>query len=162
MGSTKMGSKVATVPLRKFKGSVLENEILTDVLTQEGRFSLLADTFQALGDASRVKIVWLLSLGEKNVSRLTEVLQMSQPAVSHHLRMLRNLRLVKVNKVGRIAFYSLDDEHIDHLLIEGMNHVEDLLDLPPTRSSKQGKKLAELNKVKGRKKENRGKGEVSL
>ena len=52
---------------------------------------------------------------------------MSQPAVSHHLRTLRNLRLVKVRRAGRTSFYTLDDEHIDRLLREGIEHVEDLL-----------------------------------
>lgn len=98
---------------------------LIHLLNDSVRFQLLANTFQALGDASRVKIVWLLSNGERHVGGLTELMQMTQPAVSHHLRTLRNLRLVKVRKAGRAAFYSLDDEHIDRLLIEGMKHVED-------------------------------------
>src|SRR5688572_21773651 len=59
-------------------------------------FFLLAETFQALGDSSRIQIVWALSHGELCVGDLAEVLHMSQPAVSHHLRTLRNLRLVKI------------------------------------------------------------------
>jgi DNA-binding transcriptional ArsR family regulator len=92
-----------------------------------GVFHLLAETFQALGDSSRIQIVWALSLGEQNVGSLAKLLEMSQPAVSHHLRMLRNLRLVRVRKVGRTSFYRLDDEHIDVLLAQGLKHVEDLL-----------------------------------
>jgi len=91
------------------------------------RFSLLADTFQALGDSSRVQIVWSLAQAELTVGTLAQIHRMSQPAVSHHLRTLRNMRLVKVRKQGRASFYSLDDEHIEHLLIEGLSHVEDLL-----------------------------------
>lgn len=90
-------------------------------------FFLLAETFQALGDASRVRIIWALSKAEQNVGDLARLLDMSQPAVSHHLRTLRNLHLVKVRKIGRTSAYSLDDEHIDHLLREGIEHVEDLL-----------------------------------
>ena len=90
-------------------------------------FSLLAETFQALGDASRVQIVWALTHGELCVSELVEILEMSQPAVSHHLRTLRNLHLVRVRREGRTSHYSLDDEHIGHLLKEGIVHVEDLL-----------------------------------
>ena len=52
---------------------------------------------------------------------------MSQPAVSHHLRMLRNLKLVKVRRNGPTAYYTLDDEHIDSLLQQGTEHVEDLM-----------------------------------
>lgn len=91
------------------------------------RFALLAQTFQALGDSSRIQIVWSLSLGELCVTDLTLALAMSQPAVSHHLRILRQLRLVKVRRDGRTSFYSLDDEHIERLLAEGMRHVTDLL-----------------------------------
>lgn len=90
-------------------------------------FILLAETFQALGDSSRIQIVWALSHGELCVGNIAEVLEMSQPTVSHHLRTLRNLKLVKIRKEGRTSFYSLDDEHIEHLLKEGIEHVEDLM-----------------------------------
>jgi DNA-binding transcriptional ArsR family regulator len=91
------------------------------------RFLLLAETFQALGDPSRLRIVWALAQGELCVGDVAKLLGMSQPAVSHHLRTLRNMRLVKVRRDGRTTFYSLDDEHIERLLHEGMKHVEDLL-----------------------------------
>jgi DNA-binding transcriptional ArsR family regulator len=90
-------------------------------------FSLLAATFQALGDSTRVQIVWALSKTELCVGEIAELLGMSQPAVSHHLRMLRNMRLVKVRRSGRTSFYQLDDAHISKLLAEGIEHVEDLL-----------------------------------
>lgn len=92
------------------------------------KFVLLAQTFQALGDSSRIQIVWALSLGELCVTDLTLALEMSQPAVSHHLRILRQLHLVKVRRDGRTSYYSLDDEHIERLLAEGMRHVTDLLE----------------------------------
>ena len=101
-------------------------ELLASLRNKE-LFALLASTFQALGDTSRVQIVWSLSKGEHSVGDIAELLEMSQPAVSHHLRMLRNLRLVKVRRDGRTSFYSLDDEHITRLLHEGIEHVEDLL-----------------------------------
>ncbi len=90
-------------------------------------FLLLAETFQALGDSSRVQIVWLLSHGEHSVGAIAETLQMSQPTVSHHLRTLRNLRLVKTTKEGRSVVYRLDDKHIEHLLKEGIDHVQDFM-----------------------------------
>ncbi len=90
-------------------------------------FFLLAETFQAMGDSSRIQIVWALSHGELCVGDIAEVLHMSQPAVSHHLRTLRNLRLVKVRRDGRTSYYSLDDVHIERLLTEGLEHVEDFL-----------------------------------
>jgi ArsR family transcriptional regulator, lead/cadmium/zinc/bismuth-responsive transcriptional repressor len=90
-------------------------------------FALLAETFRALGDTSRVELIWCLSQGELCVGDLAQLLGISQPAVSHHLRTLRNLKLVRVRKAGRVSFYALDDEHIDRLLREGIKHVEDLL-----------------------------------
>jgi DNA-binding transcriptional ArsR family regulator len=96
-------------------------------VSQRERFSLLASTFRALGDHTRVRIVWALSKAELCVGDICELLEMSQPAVSHHLRTLRNLRLVKVRRAGRTLFYQLDDAHISRLLLEGMEHVEDLL-----------------------------------
>jgi len=91
------------------------------------KFLLLAETFQALGDSSRVQIVWLLARSEHNVGEIARLLSMSQPAVSHHLRTLRHLRLVKVRREGRTSFYSLDDHHIEKLLKEGIRHVEELV-----------------------------------
>jgi DNA-binding transcriptional ArsR family regulator len=98
-----------------------------EALKSKKTFLLLAETFQALGDTSRVQIIWALSKGELCVGDLVELLDMSQPAISHHLRTLRNLHLVQVRKEGRTSFYSLDDEHIDALLREGIEHVEELM-----------------------------------
>ena len=91
------------------------------------RFGLLAETFKTLGDYSRVQIVWALSHGELCVSEIADLLSISQSGVSHHLRTLRNMRLVKVRRDHRTLFYALDDSHINHLLEEGIEHVEDLL-----------------------------------
>jgi DNA-binding transcriptional ArsR family regulator len=96
-------------------------------LKSKQMFVLLAETFQALGDSSRIQIVWALSHGELCVGDIAELVAMSQPAVSHHLRTLRNLKLVKTRREGRTLHYSLDDEHIEHLLHEGIKHVEDFL-----------------------------------
>jgi DNA-binding transcriptional ArsR family regulator len=94
---------------------------------EKKKFLLLAETFQVLGDPTRVQIVWLLAQAEHRVGELAEKLSMSQPAVSHHLRVLRQLKLVKFRKTGRISFYALDDLHIERLLLEGLEHVEELL-----------------------------------
>ncbi|MGE4231844.1 MAG: ArsR/SmtB family transcription factor [Bacteriovoracia bacterium] len=96
-------------------------------LRKKGVFFLLAETFQALGDSSRIQIVWALMQGERSVGDLAKSLEMSQPSVSHHLRTLRNLRLVKIRKQGRTSYYSLDDLHINHLMREGLRHVEDFI-----------------------------------
>jgi DNA-binding transcriptional ArsR family regulator len=83
----------------------------------------LAMIFQALGDPTRVRIVNALRQAEMCVCDLSAVLGMKQSAVSHQLRHLRNLRIVKRRKVGRIVYYSLDDEHILMLFETGVHHV---------------------------------------
>ena len=83
----------------------------------------LAETFKALSDGTRIKILHALSQEELCVCDLAEVVEMSQSLVSHQLRLLRNLRLVKYRKDGKMAYYSLDDDHIIHLFTQGLAHI---------------------------------------
>ncbi len=91
-------------------------------LVDEATAAGLAETFQALADPSRVRLISALMNGEMCVFDLATLLGMSQSAVSHQLRLLRTLRLVKHRKSGRIVFYSLDDEHIRDLFQRGLEH----------------------------------------
>ena len=91
----------------------LENEFLLE----------LADFFKIFGDGTRIRILQLLLAGEKNVGELAEALDMSQSAVSHQLRILRQNDLVKYRKEGKTVFYSLDDEHVRVVLEQGMTHI---------------------------------------
>lgn len=83
----------------------------------------LAETFKTLGDPTRLRIVAALAGQELCVCDIAAVLGASQSAVSHSLRALRQLRLVRYRKSGKIAYYSLDDDHISILLREGLRHV---------------------------------------
>jgi ArsR family transcriptional regulator len=85
----------------------------------------LAETFSALGDPTRVRILDALSHGELCVCDLAAVLGVSQSAVSHQLRLLRNIRLVRPRREGRIVFYSLDDQHIMSIFKQTLQHVEE-------------------------------------
>ncbi len=87
----------------------------------------LAETFKVLGDPTRTKIVYALSKEELCVCDLTSIMGISQSGVSHQLRVLRNMDLVKYRREGRVAYYSLNDEHIANLLEEGLEHVEEKL-----------------------------------
>ena len=89
--------------------------------------SLLAETFKILGDPTRIKIAFALSKEELCVCDIANLLKVSQSAVSHSLRTLRQMKLVKFRREGKIAYYTLDDEHIANLLDEGFRHVEELL-----------------------------------
>lgn len=85
----------------------------------------LTETFRALGDPTRVRILDVLSHGELCVCDLAAVLSLSQSAVSHQLRLLRSLRLVRARREGRMVFYALDDRHVVDLLQQGLRHVEE-------------------------------------
>ena len=83
----------------------------------------VAELFSALGDTSRIRIIGLLSFSEMNVGQLADRVGLSQSAVSHHLRHLRQMRLVRTRKDGRHVFYHLDDEHIMDIFRCGLEHV---------------------------------------
>jgi ArsR family transcriptional regulator len=83
----------------------------------------LAETFRALSDPTRVRIVSLLANAELCVCDLAAALGMSQSAVSHQLRTLRDLHLVRRHRDGRQIFYTLDDEHVADLYRRGLDHV---------------------------------------
>jgi len=85
----------------------------------------LAQTFQLLDDPTRIRILHALSIDELCVSALAELLAMSQSAVSHQLRLLRDRRLVAVRREGRRSYYSLVDEHIRTLIDMGIAHVQE-------------------------------------
>lgn len=84
----------------------------------------LADTFKALADPTRVRIISVLARTELCVCDLSATLDMSQSAVSHQLRLLRQMRLVKNRKEGRMVYYSLDDNHIQDLFQRGLEHIQ--------------------------------------
>ena len=88
---------------------------------------LLAETFKILGDPTRIKIAFALAREELCVCDIANLLEVSQSAVSHSLRTLRQMKLVRFRKEGKIAYYRLDDDHITNLLAEGFRHVEELL-----------------------------------
>ena len=94
-------------------------------MTDERTTNQLADTFAALSDTTRLRIIEALSLEEMCVCDLSAALRLSQSATSHQLRILRNLRLVKHRRAGRLVYYSLDDEHIRGLFAQGLDHVRE-------------------------------------
>lgn len=88
---------------------------------------LLAETLKVLGDPTRIRIALALSREELCVCDLANLLGVSQSAVSHSLRALRQMGLVRFRREGKIAYYSLADEHVGQLLELGFSHVEELL-----------------------------------
>jgi DNA-binding transcriptional ArsR family regulator len=95
----------------------------------------LAETFRALGDASRAKILHALLSGELCVCDLAALIGISESAVSQHLRVLRSLRIVRNRKAGRVVYYSLEDACMRALLRVALTHLDD----PAARPSEAGR-----------------------
>lgn len=83
----------------------------------------LAETFRVLGDVTRLRICLALARHELCVNDLAEVVGISESAVSHQLRLMKAMRLVKYRREGRMTYYMLDDQHIDGLIRTGVRHV---------------------------------------
>lgn len=96
-----------------------------DGLVNESTAATLAETFRALGDPTRVRILDALSQSELCVCEIASVVGMSESAVSHQLRLLRSLRIVRSRRQGRMVSYALDDHHITHLFAQARRHVEE-------------------------------------
>ena len=94
----------------------------------------LADTFKLLGDVTRVRILDALSQDELCVCDLATLLRVSESAVSHQLRLLRGMRLVRARRSGRMVFYTLDDQHITYLFQQGLRHVQEIVPASPAAS----------------------------
>lgn len=83
----------------------------------------LSRTFSVFGDPTRTRIVFALSKEELCVAEISSLLDMSHSAISHQMRALKDLDLVKLRKDGRLSYYKLNDEHIENLFREGLEHV---------------------------------------
>jgi DNA-binding transcriptional ArsR family regulator len=98
-----------------------------DNLLPDAEYQALAATFQALADPTRAKIVYSLLNQELCTCDIAAVVRISESAVSQHLKVLKDLRLVKSRRAGKIVYHSLDDSHIDTLLAVCLDHVRDAL-----------------------------------
>lgn len=85
----------------------------------------LAEVFKVFGDSTRIRIMYSLQDTEMCVCDIAELLNVTQPAISHQLRLLKTHRLVKSRREGKSIFYSLDDEHVTSILIQGLQHINE-------------------------------------
>jgi ArsR family transcriptional regulator, lead/cadmium/zinc/bismuth-responsive transcriptional repressor len=83
----------------------------------------LCDIFKMLGDATRLKILMALSRSELCVGDLASLLSLTESAVSHQLRLMKSMRLVRHRREGKMMYYVLDDEHVEDLIRVGVRHV---------------------------------------
>jgi len=95
------------------------------IAQDEERITALADFFRVIGDPTRVKIILILSKGGLCVNEIARFSDMSQPAVSHQLRILKQARLVRCRREGKSIRYRLDDTHVERLIRQGISHVSE-------------------------------------
>ena len=101
--------------VNKVKVTLPEEEILYD----------LADFYKVFADSTRIKILYALLQSEMCVCDLAQILNASQSAISHQLRMLKQMKLVKFRREGTAIFYSLSDDHIETILNQGFEHISE-------------------------------------
>ena len=93
------------------------------VMPDEQQLLDLSEFFKVFGDSTRIKILYVLSQSEMCVCDIATLLQMGQSAISHQLRVLKQMRLVNFRRDGKTMFYSLSDDHIQTILAQGMEHI---------------------------------------
>lgn len=99
--------------------------IVEQTMPEETELYDLAELFKVFGDSTRIRILFVLSSAEVCVCDLARVLNMTQSAISHQLRILKQNKLVKSRREGKSIFYSLADGHVSTIIAQGRNHIEE-------------------------------------
>lgn len=100
-------------------------KIVAEKLPPEEKLYDLAELFKIFGDSTRIRILFVLFEAEVCVCDLASALQMTQSAISHQLRILKQSQLVKSRREGKSVFYSLADDHVRTIISQGLEHVEE-------------------------------------
>lgn len=100
-------------------------KIVNETMPEETKLYDLAELFKIFGDTTRIRILFVLFEAEVCVCDLAEALHMTQSAISHQLRILKQNRLVKSRREGKSIFYSLADEHVRTIIAQGQEHIEE-------------------------------------
>ena len=100
-------------------------KIVNDTMPEETELYDLAELFKVFGDSTRIRILCVLSCSEMCVCDLAQTLDMTQSAISHQLRLLKQMKLVVNRREGKTVFYSLADSHIKTIMNQGMEHIRE-------------------------------------
>jgi len=115
-------------PIERCDCDVIHEDIvklIKNKMPQEETLYDLAEFFKVFGDSTRIRILWALDEAEICVCDIAFLLNMTQSAISHQLRILKQANLVKNRKEGKIVFYSLNDEHVKQILNQGLIHISE-------------------------------------
>ncbi|MEG0843954.1 MAG: metalloregulator ArsR/SmtB family transcription factor [Romboutsia sp.] len=118
-----MKKEISTCSCPEIHEEVIEST--RKVMPDEEMLYDLAELFKVFGDTTRVKILYALFANEMCVCDIAGLLDMTHSAISHQLRVLKQARLVKFRKEGKVVYYSLDDSHISHIFDCGLQHIEE-------------------------------------
>ena len=108
--------------------TVIHEDVVKKVKQQiisEDTAITLAEFFKVFGDSTRIKIINALLISEMCVCDISALLKMNQSAISHQLRMLKQTRLIKSRRDGKVVYYSLDDGHIKEIFDKGLTHLKE-------------------------------------
>ena len=108
-------AQLGEADIRRLQDDLPNDEVLYD----------LAELFRVFGDSTRIKILYALHDSELCVQDIADAVQLSQSAVSHQLRVLKDSKLVRFRREGKTVFYALDDDHVRSILSMGMDHIEE-------------------------------------
>lgn len=121
--------KNSKTKVEKCDCTIIHEDIVKDVgenMPQEESLYDLAELFKVFGDTTRIKILYALFAAEMCVCDIAVLLNMTQSAISHQLRVLKQARLVKYRKAGKIVYYTLDDEHVKAIFDQGLIHINEM------------------------------------
>lgn len=107
---------------------VIHEDVVSQVrnkMPEEETLYDLAELFKVFGDSTRIKILWALDESEMCVCDIAVLLNMTQSAISHQLRVLKQAKLVKNRREGKVVYYSLDDDHVKEIFEQGLTHINE-------------------------------------
>lgn len=117
-------TETVTTPETGFDSQTLRNRVLSEMPDEERLYDL-AELFKVFGDTTRIRILYVLFEAEMCVCDIAEILNMTQSAISHQLRVLKQARLVRNRREGKQIYYSLADDHVRTIIGQGMDHIEE-------------------------------------
>lgn len=109
--------------------TVIHEDVVKKVkktMPEDGLIYDIAELFKVFADSTRMKIIYALMENELCVCDIANIVQTTQSAISHQLRILKQSKLVKFRKEGKVVYYSLDDDHIAQIVKKGREHIEEL------------------------------------
>lgn len=115
-------------PVERCDCDMIHEDVVNNVrakMPKEETLYDLAELFKVFGDSTRIRILWALEESEMCVCDIANLLNMTQSAISHQLRVLKQAALVKNRREGKVVYYSLDDEHVQTIIEQGLTHIDE-------------------------------------